>query len=221
MFRHIAHLLLANRQVACGESVQSDEKIYCAIRTPELCGVALNTLKWNQAAVKTYKRKRLIIYVHERMHSPMYDYIQRASALITYQAPFGGLDNTTSNLSVACCAGGATRNRTGDKGFADLCLTAWLWRRIQFLKKSTDRIARSVDHWSGLRGSNSLPPPWQGGALPDELHPQNKDRNAAFKKVGASGRNRTNDTRIFSPLLYQLSYRGKYGDPDRARTDDL
>jgi len=23
--------------------------------------------------------------------------------------------------------------------------------------------------WSGLRGSNSLPPPWQGGALPDEL----------------------------------------------------
>ena len=28
-------------------------------------------------------------------------------------------------------------------------------------------------------------------------------------KNGASGRSRTNDTRIFSPLLYQLSYRGK------------
>ena len=26
--------------------------------------------------------------------------------------------------------------------------------------------------WSGRRGSNSLPPPWQGGALPDELCPQ-------------------------------------------------
>ena len=26
--------------------------------------------------------------------------------------------------------------------------------------------------------------------------------------IGASGRNRTNDTGIFSPLLYQLSYRG-------------
>ena len=25
--------------------------------------------------------------------------------------------------------------------------------------------------WSGRRGSNSLPPPWQGGALPDELRP--------------------------------------------------
>ena len=52
--------------------------------------------------------------------------------------------------------------------------------------------------WSGRRGSNSLPPPWQGGALPDELRPHN----------GASDRNRTNDTGIFSPLLYRLSYRG-------------
>ena len=26
--------------------------------------------------------------------------------------------------------GGANRNRTDDKGFADLCLTAWLWRRL-------------------------------------------------------------------------------------------
>ena len=34
------------------------------------------------------------------------------------------------------------------------------------------------------------------------------------KGVGASGRNRTNDTRIFSPLLYQLSYRGKCGDAE-------
>ena len=41
------------------------------------------------------------------------------------------------------------------------------------------------------------------------------------KKYGAFGRNRTNDTGIFSPLLYQLSYRGKYGDPERARTVDL
>ena len=65
--------------------------------------------------------------------------------------------------------------------------------------------------WSGRRGSNSLPPPWQGGALPDELRPH----------IGASDRNRTNDTGIFSPLLYQLSYRGKYGDPERARTVDL
>ena len=82
--------------------------------------------------------------------------------------------------------------------------------------------------WSGLRGSNPPPPPWQGGALPNELNPRN----------GASGRNRTNDTGIFSPLLYQLSYRGIQqglyflwnnafawffinGDPDGGRTHDL
>ena len=42
-----------------------------------------------------------------------------------------------------------------------------------------------------------------------------------MQEVGASGRNRTTDTGIFSPLLYQLSYRGKSGDPERARTVDL
>ena len=31
--------------------------------------------------------------------------------------------------------------------------------------------------------------------------------NEKDKKDGGSGRNRTADTRIFSPLLYQLSYR--------------
>ena len=44
------------------------------------------------------------------------------------------------------------------------------------------------------------------------------DKRLTFRR-GASDRNRTNDTGIFSPLLYRLSYRGKY-DPDRARTDD-
>ena len=58
-------------------------------------------------------------------------------------------------------------------------------------------------------------------------------RMSYIRTVGASGRNRTSDTRIFSPLLYQLSYRGKYmktgiagfrrnnGDPERSRTVDL
>ena len=56
----------------------------------------------------------------------------------------------------------------------------------------------ALGFWSGLRGSNPPPRPWQGRALPNELNPH----------YGASGRNRTNDTRIFSPLLYQLSYKG-------------
>ena len=39
------------------------------------------------------------------------------------------------------------------------------------LQKITPRRCRGVIFWSGRRGSNSLPPPWQGGALPDELRP--------------------------------------------------
>ena len=36
----------------------------------------------------------------------------------------------TGNTSKSAAGfGGTTRNRTGDKGFADLCLTAWLCRR--------------------------------------------------------------------------------------------
>ena len=80
------------------------------------------------------------------------------------------------------------------------------------LKRGTLKKRLSVPFWSGLRGSNSLPPPWQGGALPDELNPQIN---------GASDRNRTNDTGIFSPLLYLQSYRGKSGDLDGVRTHDL
>ena len=42
---------------------------------------------------------------------------------------------------------------------------------IKVLQTFALPLGYSAD-WSGLRGSNSLPPPWQGGALPDELRPQ-------------------------------------------------
>ena len=42
---------------------------------------------------------------------------------------------------------------------------------IKVLQTFALPLGYSAD-WSGLRGSNSLPPPWQGGALPDELSPQ-------------------------------------------------
>ena len=42
------------------------------------------------------------------------------------------------------------------------------------------------------------------------MAPYKKDKNKQmFLSSGASGRNRTTDTGIFSPLLYLLSYRGK------------
>ena len=77
--------------------------------------------------------------------------------------------------------------------------------RLDAMRFSPHGISTCLITWSGRRGSNSLPPPWQGGALPDELRPQT---TPLLQRHGASGRNRTSDTRIFSPLLYQLSYRG-------------
>ena len=94
------------------------------------------------------------------------------------------------------------RFELGNEGFADPCLTTWLCHHI---RETAFRGRFSV--WSGRRGSNSLPRPWQGRALPDELRPH---MAPVFQHHGASGRSRTNDTRIFSPLLYQLSYRGKW-----------
>ena len=51
--------------------------------------------------------------------------------------------------------GASDRNRTNDTGIFSPLLYQLSYRGT----------------WSGLRGSNSLPPPWQGGALPDELKP--------------------------------------------------
>ena len=43
-------------------------------------------------------------------------------------------------------------------------------------------------------------------------------RMSYIRTVGASGRNRTSDTRIFSPLLYQLSYLGIEKGSDEIST---
>ncbi len=70
---------------------------------------------------------------------------------------------------------------------------------IEVLQTSALPLGYVAIKWSGKRDSNSRPSPWQGDALPLSY----------FRRNGASGQNRTADTRIFSPLLYRLSYRGK------------
>ncbi len=81
----------------------------------------------------------------------------------------GGVTRQKNSTRMGCCFfGGATRNRTGDEGFADPCLTAWPWRRTLYEKAA---VAALFD-WSGKRGSNPPPQPWQGCALPNELFPQ-------------------------------------------------
>ena len=49
-------------------------------------------------------------------------------------------------LGCSFAFGGATRIRTGDKGFADPCLTTWPWRRVERitgLEPATSTLARS------------------------------------------------------------------------------
>ena len=64
--------------------------------------------------------------------------------------------------------GGDTRIWTGESGFC---------RPLPYHLAMSPFVSMptlSCGHWtwSGQRGSDSLPPPWQGGALPDELCPQ-------------------------------------------------
>ena len=91
-------------------------------------------------------------------------------------------------------------------------VTGWCSNQLSYRAISGAIITTPL--WSGRRGSNSLPPPWQGGALPDELRPHIRGTGVilVLLKGGASDRNRTNDTGIFSPLLYRLSYRGAPDD---------
>ena len=56
--------------------------------------------------------------------------------------------------------GGDTQNRTGDKGFADLCLTAWLCRHMERktgLEPATPTLAR-------LCSTTELLPRWRPGS---------------------------------------------------------
>ena len=73
--------------------------------------------------------------------------------------------------------------------------------------------------WSGLRGSNPPPPPWQGGALPNELNPH--------KWCLRSESNQRHEDFQSSALPTELQrriggcYFSKNGDSDGARTHDL
>ena len=65
--------------------------------------------------------------------------------------------------------------------------------------------------WSGLRGSNSLPPPWQGGALPDELNPH-------YWCFRTESNHRHGDFQ--SPAL-PTELQKRFGDRNGTRTHDL
>ena len=47
-----------------------------------------------------------------------------------------------------------------------------VFKPARLIPKRNTILSDGVSFWSGRRGSNSLPRPWQGRALPDELRPQ-------------------------------------------------
>ena len=89
----------------------------------------------------------------------------------------------------------------GNEGFADLCLTTWLCHHMD--NRSKILLLLSFGAGDGARtrylhlGKVALYQMSYARIMRDLLITH-----------GASGRNRTNDTWIFSPLLYQLSYKG-------------
>ena len=122
-----------------------------------------------------------------------------------------------------------TRFELVDEGFADPCLTTWPRHHIW------SEYFHSI--WSGRRGSNSLPPPWQGGALPDELRPHIRcicpctlpsdsceyrgPRESLRSKI-LWGRGGISEF-VTAVLLVRLPDKRltfRRSDPDRARTDD-
>ena len=122
-----------------------------------------------------------------------------------------------------------TRFELVDEGFADPCLTTWPRHHIR------SNCCCSI--WSGRRGSNSLPPPWQGGALPDELRPHIRcvyprtlpsdslefrgPRESLRSKI-LWGRGGISEfvTAVLLVRLLDKCLTFRRSDPDRARTDD-
>ena len=104
------------------------------------------------------------------------------------------------------------RFELGHRGFADLCLTTWLWRRIELYARSVKKMPIKFN-WHKKNGADDE-------ARTRYLHLGKVAlyRMSYIRTVGASGRNRTSDTRIFSPLLYQLSYLGIEKGSDEIST---
>ena len=132
-----------------------------------------------------------------------------------------------------------TRFELVDEGFADPCLTTWPRHhigvnistpfgaadeartrylhlgKVALYQMSYGRILIMLTHYRGPRKDLRSKGLWGKGEslalITAVLLARLLDKPQDFRR-GASDRNRTNDTGIFSPLLYRLSYRGAPDD---------
>jgi hypothetical protein len=113
--------------------------------------------------------------------------------------------------------GGDARIRTGDKGFAGLCLATWRRRPLApegavSTTKAGPGIApsgpspRREELWSGRRDSNPRPQPWQGCALPTEPRPH--ARSASGRIPTADGGRNRHPLRIPAPVRQRVHWPG-------------
>ena len=76
---------------------------------------------------------------------------------------------------VDSAVGGLSQYTAFRARFQDILSRPGSWARHEGEHKRKSTIFSDGAFWSGRRGSNSLPRPWQGRALPDELRPQTQD----------------------------------------------
>ena len=95
----------------------------------------------------------------------------------------------------------------GNQGFADPRLTTWLCHHFEKDALSSASFSFGADDEARTRYLHL------GKVALYQL--------SYYRMECALGRNRTTDTQIFSLLLYRLSYQGKSGDAEGARTLDL
>ena len=85
-------------------------------------------------------------------------------------------------------------------------------------QKENTILTDGVSFWSGRRGSNSLPRPWQGRALPDELRPQTAPLLQRLWCLRPGSNRRHAD---FQSAALPTELPRQIGDQEGARTLDL
>ena len=107
----------------------------------------------------------------------------------------------SANFAISAFFGGATQIRTGGEGFADPCLTTWLWRLLgeKPLYKKMERETRFELATFALARQRSTTEPF-----PHRILVQRRDMS------GGNNRARTYDPLLVRQVLSQLSYAPVY-----------